>query len=159
MDFGLPAFAQGYGSPSRMDSWLLQNSNVLHISYRMDSYPPTPIHFHCGGIVMVWVSRSQSLQPLYSYNRIQLRVLSFLPDFQSELYTEYSVIFSISTLLTLVFFLCLESSLSGKTHPSTPAMYKFRPSFGTMPKVHYHTAGEKVRHDLFSTYVLGTFLM
>ncbi|KAG7241365.1 hypothetical protein INR49_025565, partial [Caranx melampygus] len=37
-----------------------------------------------------------------------------------------------------------ESSLSGKTHPSTPAMYKFRPSFGTMPKVHYHTAGEKI---------------
>ncbi|XP_042344574.1 palmitoyltransferase ZDHHC8B [Plectropomus leopardus] len=37
-----------------------------------------------------------------------------------------------------------ESSLSGKTHPSTPAMYKYRPSFGTMPKVHYHTAGEKI---------------
>ncbi|KAK2837652.1 hypothetical protein Q5P01_014864 [Channa striata] len=37
-----------------------------------------------------------------------------------------------------------ESSLSGKTHPSTPAMYKFRPSFGTMPKVHYHAAGEKI---------------
>uniref|UniRef100_A0A668A4X9 Palmitoyltransferase n=1 Tax=Myripristis murdjan TaxID=586833 RepID=A0A668A4X9_9TELE len=37
-----------------------------------------------------------------------------------------------------------ESSLSGKTHPSTPAMYKFRPSFGTMPKVHYHPAGEKI---------------
>ncbi|XP_061674601.1 palmitoyltransferase ZDHHC8B isoform X1 [Syngnathoides biaculeatus] len=37
-----------------------------------------------------------------------------------------------------------ESSLSGKTHPSTPAMYKFRPSFGTMPKVHYHTAGDKI---------------
>lgn len=30
-------------------------------------------------------------------------------------------------------------------------MYKFRPSFGTMPKVHYHTAGEKVRHKLFGT--------
>lgn len=44
------------------------------------------------------------------------------------------------------FFVCVvESSLSGKTHPSTPAMYKFRPSFGTMPKVHYHAAGEKVR--------------
>ncbi|XP_061585737.1 palmitoyltransferase ZDHHC8B [Cololabis saira] len=42
--------------------------------------------------------------------------------------------------------MCLlsKSSLSGKTHPSTPAMYKFRPSFGTMPKVHYHTAGEKI---------------
>lgn len=53
----------------------------------------------------------------------------------------------------------VESSLSGKTHPSTPAMYKFRPSFGTMPKVHYHTAGEKVRQDLFSTYVHDTFLM
>ncbi|XP_034026982.1 probable palmitoyltransferase ZDHHC8 [Thalassophryne amazonica] len=37
-----------------------------------------------------------------------------------------------------------ESSLSGKTHPPTPAMYKFRPSFGTIPKVHYHTAGEKI---------------
>ncbi|KAM7391715.1 hypothetical protein PAMP_022382 [Pampus punctatissimus] len=37
-----------------------------------------------------------------------------------------------------------ESSLSGKTHPSTPAMYKFRPSFGTMPKVHYHATGEKI---------------
>lgn len=37
-----------------------------------------------------------------------------------------------------------ESSLSGKTHPSTPAMYKFRPSFGTMPKVHYHTAEERI---------------
>uniref|UniRef100_A0A672ZLZ6 Palmitoyltransferase n=1 Tax=Sphaeramia orbicularis TaxID=375764 RepID=A0A672ZLZ6_9TELE len=37
-----------------------------------------------------------------------------------------------------------ESSLSGKTHPSTPAMYKYRPSFGTIPKVHYHTAGEKI---------------
>ncbi|XP_054630366.1 palmitoyltransferase ZDHHC8B [Dunckerocampus dactyliophorus] len=37
-----------------------------------------------------------------------------------------------------------ESSLSGKTHPSTPAMYRFRPSFGTMPKVHYHTAGDKI---------------
>lgn len=49
-------------------------------------------------------------------------------------------------MLTAVFsFVCVaESSLSGKTHPSTPAMYKLRPSFGTMPKVHYHTAGEKV---------------
>uniref|UniRef100_A0A3P8VRU1 Palmitoyltransferase n=1 Tax=Cynoglossus semilaevis TaxID=244447 RepID=A0A3P8VRU1_CYNSE len=37
-----------------------------------------------------------------------------------------------------------ESSLSAQTHPSTPVMYKFRPSFGTMPKVHYHTAGEKI---------------
>ncbi|XP_015238532.1 PREDICTED: probable palmitoyltransferase ZDHHC8 isoform X3 [Cyprinodon variegatus] len=37
-----------------------------------------------------------------------------------------------------------ESSLSGKTHPSTPAMYRFRPSFGTMPKVHYHTAEDKI---------------
>ncbi|XP_059192642.1 palmitoyltransferase ZDHHC8B [Centropristis striata] len=37
-----------------------------------------------------------------------------------------------------------DGSLSGKTHPSTPAMYKFRPSFGTIPKVHYHTAGEKI---------------
>uniref|UniRef100_A0A1A8R7M1 Palmitoyltransferase n=1 Tax=Nothobranchius pienaari TaxID=704102 RepID=A0A1A8R7M1_9TELE len=37
-----------------------------------------------------------------------------------------------------------ESSLSGKTHSSTPAMYKFIPSFGTMPKVHYHTAGDKI---------------
>uniref|UniRef100_A0A8C7RV71 Palmitoyltransferase n=1 Tax=Oncorhynchus mykiss TaxID=8022 RepID=A0A8C7RV71_ONCMY len=36
------------------------------------------------------------------------------------------------------------SSLSGKTHPSTPAMYKYRPSFGTIPKVHYHAAGEKI---------------
>lgn len=38
----------------------------------------------------------------------------------------------------------LESSLPGKVHPSTPVMYKFRPSFGTMPKVHYHATGEKV---------------
>ncbi|XP_034728743.1 probable palmitoyltransferase ZDHHC8 isoform X2 [Etheostoma cragini] len=37
-----------------------------------------------------------------------------------------------------------DSSLPGKTHPSTPAMYKYRPSFGTIPKVHYHTAGEKI---------------
>ncbi|KAK0153883.1 putative palmitoyltransferase ZDHHC8 [Merluccius polli] len=37
-----------------------------------------------------------------------------------------------------------ESNLSVKVHPSTPAMYKFRPSFGTMPKVHYHTTGEKI---------------
>lgn len=29
-------------------------------------------------------------------------------------------------------------------------MYKFRPSFGTMPKVHYHTAGEKVRRGVCS---------
>lgn len=38
----------------------------------------------------------------------------------------------------------VESSLSGKTHPSTPAMYKFRPSFSTMPKVHYHNSREKI---------------
>uniref|UniRef100_A0A8C8DKF7 Palmitoyltransferase n=1 Tax=Oryzias sinensis TaxID=183150 RepID=A0A8C8DKF7_9TELE len=38
----------------------------------------------------------------------------------------------------------LSSSLSGRTHPSTPAMYRYRPSFGTMPKVHYHTAEEKI---------------
>ncbi|XP_053337641.1 palmitoyltransferase ZDHHC8B [Clarias gariepinus] len=38
-----------------------------------------------------------------------------------------------------------ESSLSSKpTSPSTPAMYKFRPAFGTMPKVHYHAMGEKI---------------
>ncbi|KAK7164157.1 hypothetical protein R3I94_002771 [Phoxinus phoxinus] len=38
-----------------------------------------------------------------------------------------------------------ESSLSSKpTNPSTPAMYKYRPSFGTMPKVHYHATGEKI---------------
>ncbi|XP_053725607.1 palmitoyltransferase ZDHHC8B [Synchiropus splendidus] len=37
-----------------------------------------------------------------------------------------------------------DSSLSSKVHPSTPAMYKFRPSFGTMPKVHYHAAGDKI---------------
>ncbi|CAN9513549.1 unnamed protein product [Ophioblennius macclurei] len=37
-----------------------------------------------------------------------------------------------------------ESSMSAKNHPSTPAMYKYRPSFGTMPKVHYHTAGDKI---------------
>uniref|UniRef100_A0AAY4C0W1 Palmitoyltransferase n=1 Tax=Denticeps clupeoides TaxID=299321 RepID=A0AAY4C0W1_9TELE len=37
-----------------------------------------------------------------------------------------------------------ESSLSSKpVHPSTPAMYKYRPTFGTIPKVHYHAAGEK----------------
>lgn len=69
-------------------------------------------------------------------------------------------------LWSLILFLCVfaESSLSGKTHPSTPAMYKFRPSFGTMPKVHYHTAGEKVRPDGFryilhvvSTPLLGSF--
>nr|XP_029493999.1 probable palmitoyltransferase ZDHHC8 isoform X1 [Oncorhynchus nerka] len=37
-----------------------------------------------------------------------------------------------------------DSSLTGKTHPSTPAMYKYRPSFGTIPKVHYNAAGEKI---------------
>ncbi|KPP61060.1 hypothetical protein Z043_120885 [Scleropages formosus] len=38
-----------------------------------------------------------------------------------------------------------QGSLSSKPlHPSTPAMYKYRPSFGTMPKVHYHAGGEKV---------------
>lgn len=26
-------------------------------------------------------------------------------------------------------------------------MYKFRPSFGTMPKVHYHTAEDKVKKN------------
>ncbi|KAF4074135.1 hypothetical protein AMELA_G00236110 [Ameiurus melas] len=37
------------------------------------------------------------------------------------------------------------NSVSSKpTTPSTPAMYKFRPSFGTMPKVHYHATREKV---------------
>uniref|UniRef100_A0A8C6U0E3 Palmitoyltransferase n=1 Tax=Neogobius melanostomus TaxID=47308 RepID=A0A8C6U0E3_9GOBI len=30
------------------------------------------------------------------------------------------------------------------THPSTPAMYKYRPSFSTMPKVHYHNSREKI---------------
>ncbi|XP_026882416.2 probable palmitoyltransferase ZDHHC8 isoform X1 [Electrophorus electricus] len=38
-----------------------------------------------------------------------------------------------------------ESSLSSKpTNPSTPAMFKYRPVFGTMPKVHYHATGEKI---------------
>uniref|UniRef100_A0A8B9KAD1 Palmitoyltransferase n=1 Tax=Astyanax mexicanus TaxID=7994 RepID=A0A8B9KAD1_ASTMX len=38
-----------------------------------------------------------------------------------------------------------ESSLSSKpTNPPTPAMYRYRPSFSTIPKVHYHAAGEKV---------------
>lgn len=38
-----------------------------------------------------------------------------------------------------------ESSVSSKaTSPSTPAMYRFRPTLGTMPKVLYNTAGEKV---------------
>ncbi|XP_072520779.1 palmitoyltransferase ZDHHC8B [Salminus brasiliensis] len=38
-----------------------------------------------------------------------------------------------------------ESSLSSKpTNPPTPAMYRYRPSFGTIPKVHYHAAGEKI---------------
>lgn len=27
-------------------------------------------------------------------------------------------------------------------------MYKFRPSFGTMPKVHYHTAEDKVKKKI-----------
>ncbi|TRY87707.1 hypothetical protein DNTS_018534 [Danionella cerebrum] len=37
------------------------------------------------------------------------------------------------------------SSLSSKpTNPSTPAMFKYRPTFGTMPKVHYHATGEKI---------------
>lgn len=54
------------------------------------------------------------------------------------------------------FFVCV---VDGKTHPSTPAMYKFRPTFGTMPKVHYHTAGEKVRHPLFGTYVRNIFIV
>ncbi|CAB1319972.1 unnamed protein product [Coregonus sp. 'balchen'] len=38
----------------------------------------------------------------------------------------------------------INSSLTGKTHPSTPAMYKYRPSFSTIPKVHYNAAGEKI---------------
>ncbi|XP_063051249.1 palmitoyltransferase ZDHHC8B isoform X2 [Engraulis encrasicolus] len=38
-----------------------------------------------------------------------------------------------------------KSSLSSNpVNPSTPAMYKYRPSFGTMPKVHYHATGEKI---------------
>ncbi|MBN3298888.1 ZDHC8 palmitoyltransferase, partial [Amia calva] len=38
-----------------------------------------------------------------------------------------------------------ESSLYSKPlNPSTPAMFKYRPSFSTIPKVHYHTAGEKI---------------
>uniref|UniRef100_H3DH77 Palmitoyltransferase n=1 Tax=Tetraodon nigroviridis TaxID=99883 RepID=H3DH77_TETNG len=37
-----------------------------------------------------------------------------------------------------------ENSVPRKAHPSTPAMYKFRPSFGTMPKVHYHTAEDEI---------------
>ncbi|KAL0979221.1 hypothetical protein UPYG_G00182320 [Umbra pygmaea] len=37
-----------------------------------------------------------------------------------------------------------DSSLSGKTHPSTPAMFKYRSSFGPIPKVHYQAAGEKI---------------
>ena len=57
---------------------------------------------------------------------------------------------SIHTMTTnnkLIIYSCLlESTLPGKIHPSTPAMYKFRPSFGTMPKVHYHATGEKVGH-------------
>lgn len=36
------------------------------------------------------------------------------------------------------------SSSSNPVNPPTPAMYKYRPSFGTMPKVHYHAAGEKI---------------
>lgn len=65
------------------------------------------------------------------------------------LFSEMNFCYHSSVELWYSFFVCIvESSLSGKTHPSTPAMYKFRPSFGTMPKVHYHTAGEKVRHDL-----------
>uniref|UniRef100_A0A3B1JM09 protein S-acyltransferase n=1 Tax=Astyanax mexicanus TaxID=7994 RepID=A0A3B1JM09_ASTMX len=36
-------------------------------------------------------------------------------------------------------------SLSSKpTNPPTPAMYRYTPSFSTIPKVHYHAAGEKV---------------
>ncbi|KAG7480935.1 hypothetical protein MATL_G00061540 [Megalops atlanticus] len=38
-----------------------------------------------------------------------------------------------------------ESSLSTKPlNPSTPAMYKYRPSFGTIPKVHYQGAEVKI---------------
>lgn len=53
-------------------------------------------------------------------------------------------------IMTLIVLMCLfnflESSLSSNpVNPSTPAMYKYRPSFGTMPKVHYHATGEKVR--------------
>lgn len=56
--------------------------------------------------------------------------------------------FSLLTLVTdISLHICLENSVSRKAHPSTPAMYKFRPAFGTMPKVHYHTAEEKVRKD------------
>ncbi|XP_034155024.2 palmitoyltransferase ZDHHC8B isoform X1 [Pangasianodon hypophthalmus] len=38
-----------------------------------------------------------------------------------------------------------EGSVCSKpTAPSTPAMYRFRPSFGTMPTVQYQAAGEKI---------------
>uniref|UniRef100_A0A8C6TSD6 Palmitoyltransferase n=1 Tax=Neogobius melanostomus TaxID=47308 RepID=A0A8C6TSD6_9GOBI len=47
-----------------------------------------------------------------------------------------------------------ESSLSGKTHPSTPAMYKYRPSFSTMPKVHYHNSREKVKYECKTSAIL-----
>lgn len=58
-------------------------------------------------------------------------------------------------ILFPVFVLCAaESSLSGRTHPSTPAMYRYRPSFGTMPKVHYHTTGVEVgRHKIPLTFL------
>lgn len=35
-------------------------------------YPPTPIHFRSVGMVVVCVSRTRSLQPFHSDNRIQL---------------------------------------------------------------------------------------
>ncbi|XP_066510529.1 palmitoyltransferase ZDHHC8B-like [Hoplias malabaricus] len=38
-----------------------------------------------------------------------------------------------------------ESSVSSKpTSPATPAMFRHRPSFGTIPKLHYQTTGEKI---------------
>ncbi|TUM79443.1 putative palmitoyltransferase ZDHHC8 [Bagarius yarrelli] len=47
-----------------------------------------------------------------------------------------------------------ESCVSSKTtSPSTPAMYRFRPSFGTMPKVHNTPAGEKMSDDTKSSAI------
>lgn len=105
---------------------------------------------------MVWVSEEFNPYSLFTLIiEFSSEVLSFLPELTFNQRWCNSVISITCTVLTLVFFLCVlvDSSLSGKTHPSTPAMYKFRPSFGTMPKVHYHTAGEKVRHDLFGAYI------
>ena len=118
--------------------------NGLSFSHSPSDCPLTPIHFHFVRMVTVWVFNTCSLLTLII--EFSSQVSSFLPEitFNQSWYDDLISIICIanSGLLSMC---VVESSLSGKTHPSTPAMYKFRPSFGTMPKVHYHAAGEKVR--------------